>query len=137
MHVGILISITNCYLPASLQSAARIQHGQAGHILFNTTPIIVPSPYPLTTIWTPPPLCGSAPIAWEKMVDTTTCRPPGWENAIMGKGYYSPGICPDAYYIGCTTTGSDDHGNPIGPSETAGICMPRYGRALQPDFHGR
>ena len=39
VHVGILLSITNCYLPASRQSAARIQHGQAGHILFNTTPI--------------------------------------------------------------------------------------------------
>lgn len=84
-----------------------------------------PDKYPLTTVWTGPSGCSTI----IRTNGPDECHPPEFTDLwSSGHGYYSPGICPESYSIGCTahTLGSVANGNPIYSSETVGFCVPRY-----------
>jgi hypothetical protein len=79
----------------------------------------------LTTVFTPPTGC-SWPIS-EVLSIPTTCFPPYYNRAGPEYlGYYSPGICPSGYTVGCTPDSSVKTFNdePIKPGETVGVCVP-------------
>jgi len=81
----------------------------------------------LTTVWTPPTEC---PPIFPSLLSfggpETTCWPPWFEDAGANEydpGYYSPGICPFGYTVGCIAKGP---GIFLPPSEghTVGYCVP-------------
>jgi hypothetical protein len=81
---------------------------------------------PLTSVWTPPPGCPSIVPSTAVYSSSSTCAPPLFSNAGGAwYGYYSPGICPRGYTIGCRPTGSIQNSEPIKSTESAAICVPR------------
>ncbi|KAF3928107.1 hypothetical protein AA313_de0203444 [Arthrobotrys entomopaga] len=84
---------------------------------------------PLTTIWTPPPNCPTrvmsqtyAPLSESRKYP---CAPPYFDQVWYSWGYYSPGICPSGYTIGCYPTPTDTlNFRAIAPTETAALCVP-------------
>jgi len=83
-----------------------------------------PIQYPLTTIWVAPTDCP----AIIRTDGPEKCRPPEYDLWYSGHGYYSPGVCPYGYSVGCSETTGYVNGNAIDESETAGFCVPRYVR---------
>ncbi|KAK0702811.1 hypothetical protein B0H67DRAFT_687924 [Lasiosphaeris hirsuta] len=85
---------------------------------------------PLTTVWTPPPDCSSIVEIWGIVGFTAqpqSCGPPYLLDAGANEydyGYYSPGICPLDYTVGCFMTGADVFMSQL-PGETVGFCVPR------------
>jgi len=77
---------------------------------------------PLTTIFRPPPGCR---FPLEELA-APKCWPPSRENVWDEGGFYSPGLCPSEYTVGCTVTAGEKlNGVFIRANETAGICVPR------------
>ena len=81
-----------------------------------------PIQYPLTTIWVAPTDCP----AIIRTDGPEKCRPPEYDLWYSGYGYYSPGVCPYGYSVGCSETSGYVNSNAIEESETAGFCVPRY-----------
>jgi len=82
---------------------------------------------PLTTIFTPPAGCPPY-YDWDIATDSQ-CQPPDFAPTLQtGGGYYSPGVCPSGYTIGCTAAGTELNGWSIFPGETAALCVPRLGQ---------
>jgi len=79
---------------------------------------------PLTTVWTPPAESGCRSVVQSS--SSSYSQPPPGEYIWRNDGYYSPGICPQGYTVGCTAKISVLNGEIITDSETAGICVPRY-----------
>lgn len=85
---------------------------------------------PLTTVWTPPTDCPSIVELWEIVGFTAqpeSCGPPYFMDAGAQEndyGYYSPGICPRGYTVGCFMTGSDVFMSQL-LGETVGFCVPK------------
>ncbi|KAK6820648.1 hypothetical protein PG995_003700 [Apiospora arundinis] len=90
---------------------------------------------PLTTIFTTPDFC--APFRWSHTdvpaLSSSICMPPDFNKYHDYKyGFYSPGICPMGYTVGCPfptklagkTNGTPFFGGPLIASETAQICCP-------------
>ncbi|KAK3305180.1 uncharacterized protein B0T15DRAFT_190683 [Chaetomium strumarium] len=79
----------------------------------------------LTTVFTPPAGC-----VWPIIPDINrpaTCNPPYFQHAgPQWLGYYSPGICPSGYTVGCIPDSSVETFNDerIKPGETVGVCVP-------------
>ncbi|KAK6537413.1 hypothetical protein TWF694_011600 [Orbilia ellipsospora] len=78
---------------------------------------------PLTTIWTPPAGCDRI-VTFQDNGATDGCAPPAYEMVWYNKGYYSPGICPSGYTVGCTAQGQTMNYEPIKAGETAALCVP-------------
>lgn len=81
----------------------------------------------LTTVFTPPAGC-SWPIS-DTFNRPTSCFPPYFDRAGPAYlGYYSPGICPSGYTVGCTpdTAIRTFNDEPIKSGETVGVCVPVY-----------
>ena len=66
---------------------------------------------------------------------STSCVPPMFNQVWYSKGYYSPGVCPSSYSIGCTVTDVEGWGDlatgvsgfagqTIAPGESAYYCVP-------------
>jgi len=92
-----------------------------------------PLHYPLTTIWGPQGNPCYGHILAATSTSPESCIPPHFSqvmnnHGIWENGYYSPGICPWGYSIGCTPTGPSVLGKPIYPSETVGLCVPMFVR---------
>ena len=81
---------------------------------------------PLTTIWTPPEGCDKI-VTFQANGARDGCAPRYYEEVWYNQGYYSPGICPSGYTVGCMATGLTMNFEPIKAGETAAICVPRYG----------
>lgn len=82
---------------------------------------------PLTTIFTQPPGC-SFPIPYSYQTTSTTCGPPEFLSVWYSNGFYSPGICPSGYSIGCTNTVTGFQRPSdflVTPGESAYWCVPR------------
>ncbi|KAB5549664.1 hypothetical protein GE09DRAFT_180791 [Coniochaeta sp. 2T2.1] len=75
---------------------------------------------PLTTVFTIPEGLGcTLPIRMAVL----SCAPPHFHD-VWRLGFYSPGVCPSGYTIGCTY--ENQFGTPwsITRGETAGLCVP-------------
>jgi hypothetical protein len=78
---------------------------------------------PLTTAWTFPTDCTTD--NYLLAVGTGTCSPPYFSEVYSYHGYYSPGVCYLGYTIGCIATGTNVNFEPVKPSETVAICVPK------------
>lgn len=79
---------------------------------------------PLTTAFTIPLGC-RYPL---EDPDLGRCQPDQFPVLWYGDGFYSPGICPSGYTIGCTAGKSSTpvlNGVVVEAEETAAICVPR------------
>ncbi|KAJ2898662.1 transmembrane alpha-helix domain-containing [Zalerion maritima] len=89
----------------------------------------------LATVFTP---CG-IPIQLSHTKEDASCLPPDYSDVLYAHDFYSPGICPDGYTIGCypwTTymEFSDAYYTMMtyydgwirDPEETAAFCVPNY-----------
>ncbi|KAI0886441.1 uncharacterized protein GGS22DRAFT_187686 [Annulohypoxylon maeteangense] len=81
---------------------------------------------PLTTVWTASPGC--FPVSTRSTTDIdmfwtshTDCAPPGYAS-YFETYYYSPGICPSGFTVGCSRYG-DFQGPSVEPTETAMLCV--------------
>jgi hypothetical protein len=86
---------------------------------------------PLTTIFTRPSDCPwplelpvMPPDTETRTVNFTTCDPPRF-STVWKYGFYSPGVCPSGYTIGCSYTNYMGPAWSITPGETAVWCVPR------------
>jgi len=82
---------------------------------------------PLTTIFTPPAGCVT-PIQFSHQLTSTSCAPPFLSPVWYNAGFYSPGVCPSGYTIGCpaaTFTESIFSERSHTPGESAYNCVPR------------
>ena len=97
--------------------------------------------FPLTTVFAPPPGCGTvipAPILSNDTFATQLssslsqgCFPPHFAEVYHGNGWYSPGICPYGYEVSYSqTTGTMVAGETLKPSETGAYCALRYGHQV-------
>ncbi|EPS38985.1 hypothetical protein H072_7242 [Dactylellina haptotyla CBS 200.50] len=78
---------------------------------------------PLTTIWTPPAGCDRI-VTFQSRGANDGCAPPQYEQIWYNNGYYSPGICPSGYTVGCTAQGQTVNFETINAEETAALCVP-------------
>lgn len=91
---------------------------------------------PLTTVFTRPASCSPAPeIIPQASTDgpDSPCYPPQWHSVDWKEGFYSPGLCPEGFSIGCSAWGSEwktqaEEGwydvHAVRTDETAYICVP-------------
>lgn len=56
----------------------------------------------------------------------SSCRPDGFFQVWWNDGYYSPAVCPEGYNVACTATSGSVNYEEISPSQTVGMCVPRY-----------
>lgn len=98
-----------------------------------------PSLGPLTTTFTAPPTCdttavylvfyGGAGYLYQSYsqgpIDTANCYPPNYPTYLnnITEYYYSPGLCPYEYTVGCQQVGFSVTGTST-ISETTQICCP-------------
>jgi len=75
---------------------------------------------PLTTVWSFPSGCTEIGDVYG------TCAPPNFVGVFVCDGYYSPGVCFSGYTIGCTATATSVNFEPVKPSETVALCVPRW-----------
>ncbi|KAB5549663.1 hypothetical protein GE09DRAFT_1127265 [Coniochaeta sp. 2T2.1] len=78
---------------------------------------------PLTTVFTQPSSGCASPIPETDVGGPSTyCAPPDFAQ-VWPFGFYSPGVCPSGYMIGCSY--SNNMGAPwtITPGETAALCV--------------
>ncbi|CRK26841.1 hypothetical protein BN1723_013894 [Verticillium longisporum] len=86
----------------------------------------------LYTRWTAPSGC---PTIVKPSVDPThfeECGLPNHVPVFLNGGYYSPGICPESYSIGCMAGPIDAqvNGEPVDENETVGFCVPTSYRCV-------
>ncbi|KAH6669720.1 hypothetical protein F5X68DRAFT_265178 [Plectosphaerella plurivora] len=79
---------------------------------------------PMTTVWTAPPGCPTNVPYVEDREFYLTCGPPGFEAVFENDGYYSPGVCPSEYTVGCTAEKASINRETIRAGETVGMCVP-------------
>lgn len=81
------------------------------------------SAVPLTTVFTPPVGC-RLPL---QNLGSTACWPEPYYEVWYAGGFFSPGLCPSDYTVGCTAGKSTQilNGVVVKASETAAICVPR------------
>jgi hypothetical protein len=80
---------------------------------------------PLTSVCTPPLNCPSIVTALTAVTSEGPCLPPYFNGVWWADGFYSPGICPSGYTVGCGTTTGVFNSELVMPFETVGLCVPR------------
>ncbi|ROT43694.1 hypothetical protein SODALDRAFT_44809 [Sodiomyces alkalinus F11] len=83
---------------------------------------------PMTEPWTAPSGCSTI-VPWnagEGAGYHETCAPPAWTEAWYYDGYYSPGVCPSDYTVGCTKTSGSVNFEDILAEQTAAACVPKW-----------
>lgn len=81
---------------------------------------------PMTEIWTAPPGCSTI-VPWnegEGDLYHDACGPPAFTEVWFHDGYYSPGVCPAGYTVGCSETSGIVNFQLIQSGQTAGLCVP-------------
>lgn len=79
---------------------------------------------PLTTVWTAPNDCPTIVPHGREEEWYETCAPPNYEAVFVNDGYYSPGVCPSGYTVGCQPSGPSINNERILTDETVGMCVP-------------
>ncbi|KAK6540844.1 hypothetical protein TWF694_008228 [Orbilia ellipsospora] len=111
------------YTTRKLPSTYRDQFGDTQTLSGNGLVV------PLTTIWTPPANCPTRVQSQTYYALSESrkypCAPPYFDQVYNSWGYYSPGICPSGYTIGCYPNPTDTlNFRAIAPTETAALCVP-------------
>lgn len=80
----------------------------------------------LYTRWTAPSGCPAIVTPSPNLRYFEECGLPNHMPVFVNGGYYSPGICPESYSIGCTAGPNDAQVNdePVDENETVGFCVP-------------
>jgi len=102
---------------------------------------------PLPTVWTVPSDGCRNQIYEGFRTISTSCVPPQFNGVWYSKGYYSPGVCPGSYTIGCTVTDVEGWtdlvtgvggipGQSISPGESAYYCVPSYVLCMENHYLG-